>query len=130
MKLHPNCQEHPVEGCAASIAAVKDALYAVSGKWKLPILIALQEGPKRFNEIQRSLGEITPKVLSKELREMELNEFVVRKVDTGTPVVVTYELTQYSGSLGKVINELREWGLQHRKKIITGMQKDKAADSK
>jgi DNA-binding HxlR family transcriptional regulator len=123
MNSDVNCKEHSGDNCAASIAAVKDALYAVSGKWKLPILIALQDGPKRFNEIQRVLGDITPKVLSKELKEMELNEFVIRKVDTGTPVVVTYELTAYSGSLGSVLNELRKWGLQHRQKIIAGMHK-------
>jgi DNA-binding HxlR family transcriptional regulator len=101
---------------------VKDALYALSGKWKLPLIIALQEGPKRFNEIQRTLGEITPKVLSKELREMELNQFIVRKVDTGSPVVVTYELTPYSTSLKNVLNELREWGLQHREQIKAGLR--------
>jgi DNA-binding HxlR family transcriptional regulator len=64
------------------------------------------------------LGEITPKILSKELKELELNEFVERKVYATTPVTVTYELTPYSRSLDKVMNELRNWGMQHRKKII------------
>jgi DNA-binding HxlR family transcriptional regulator len=117
-KLTIPCNEqHDEQSCAASVAAVKDALYALSGKWKLPLIIALQEGPKRFNEIQRTLGEITPKILAKELREMELNQFIVRKVDTGSPVVVTYELTPYSASLKNVLNELRDWGMKHREKI-------------
>jgi DNA-binding HxlR family transcriptional regulator len=97
---------------------VKDALYVLSGKWKLPLIIALSSGPKRFNELQKVLGEITPKILSKELKELELNEFVERKVYATTPVTVTYELTPYSRSLDKVMNELRDWGMQHRKKII------------
>lgn len=112
--------EHTSEACAASVKAVKDALYVLSGKWKLPLLIALQEGPRRFNELQRILGDITPKVLTRELQEMQLNDFVTRKVDTGTPVVVTYELTPYSASLDKVLNELRNWGMQHRQKIMNG----------
>ncbi len=116
-------KEHTKETCTASVNAVKDALYVLNGKWKLPLLIVLQEGPRRFNDIQRLLDGITPKVLAKELREMELNDFIVRKVDTGTPVVVTYELTTYSNSLGNVLNELRAWGLQHRKRIITNMKK-------
>lgn len=116
-------EDHTTESCTASIAAVKDALYVLNGKWKLPLIIALQNGPKRFNEIQRALGDITPKILAKELREMELNEFVLRNVDTGTPVVVTYELTGYSNSLETVLAELRNWGLQHRKKIKASMRK-------
>lgn len=109
---------HNPETCKASINAVKDALYALSGKWKILVVIALSEGPKRFKEIQRSIGEITPKVLSKELRELELNEFVERKVYSGVPVQVTYELTPYSDSLKEIINSLREWGIQHREYII------------
>jgi len=109
---------HSSEACQASVGAVKDALYVLSGKWKLPLIIALSSGPKRFNELQKVLGEITPKILSKELKELELNEFVERKVYATTPVTVTYELTPYSRSLDKVMNELRDWGMQHRKKII------------
>ncbi|RYD69761.1 MAG: transcriptional regulator, partial [Sphingobacteriales bacterium] len=78
----------------------------------------LQDGPKRFNEIQKSIGDITPKILSKELKDLELNEFVIRKVFSTTPVTVTYELTEYSGSLDRVIDELRNWGMQHRERLV------------
>lgn len=123
----PKNNEHNKEACTASVNAVKDALYVLNGKWKLPLLIVLQSGPRRFNDIQRLLDGITPKVLAKELREMELNDFIVRKVDTGTPVVVTYELTGYSNSLQTVLTELRNWGLQHRKKIKASMRKKEVA---
>lgn len=112
-------EHHTKETCNASLNAVKDALYVLNGKWKLPLIISMQDGPKRFNEIQKSLGEITPKILSKELKDLELNEFVIRKVYSTTPVTVTYELTEYSGSLDKVINELRSWGMQHRERLVT-----------
>ncbi|SER11474.1 winged helix-turn-helix transcriptional regulator [Pedobacter rhizosphaerae] len=117
-------KNHDLESCNASLNAVKDALYVLNGKWKLPLIISLQNGPKRFNEIQKSLGEITPKILSKELKELELNEFVVRKVFSTTPVTVTYELTPYSSSLDKVIDELRDWGLQHRERLVANRKKD------
>ncbi|MDB4920284.1 helix-turn-helix domain-containing protein [Mucilaginibacter sp.] len=120
-------QHHTPETCNASVAAVKDALYVLNGKWKLPLIVALSTGAKRFNEIQRSLDGITPKILSKELRELEMNEFVTRKVLPTTPVSVIYELTPYSKSLEKVTVELKNWGIQHRERIIKGMRKSSAA---
>lgn len=111
-------ENHTKETCSASLNAVKDALYVLNGKWKLPLILTLQDGPKRFNEIQKSIGDITPKILSKELKDLELNEFVIRKVFSTTPVTVTYELTEYSGSLDRVIDELRNWGMQHRERLV------------
>src|ERR1700748_3676886 len=102
-------RNHRTEECNASVTAVRDALYVLNGKWKLPLIVALSGGPKRFNEIQKSLGDITPKILSKELRELELNEFVERKVLPTTPVTVLYELTPYSESLDGMLRELRSW---------------------
>jgi len=104
--------------CKSSIAAVRDTLYVLSGKWKLPIIIALSSGPKRFKELHRELNEITAKVLSKELKELELNEFVTRTVYATSPVTVEYALTKYSDSLTNIIDEMRVWGLQHRKRIL------------
>ncbi|MCR8557487.1 helix-turn-helix transcriptional regulator [Mucilaginibacter sp. BJC16-A38] len=117
---------HTPEACSASVNAVKDALYVLNGKWKLPLIVSLSNGSKRFNEIQRTLDGITPKILSKELRELEMNEFVVRKVFPTTPVTVMYELTPYSRSLDNVVNELRNWGLQHRERIIKSMRNSPA----
>jgi DNA-binding HxlR family transcriptional regulator len=104
--------------CTASIVAVRDALNVLNGKWKLPIIIALSDGPRRFNEIQKQLENITPKILANELRELELNQFVVRKLIASTPVIVQYELTDYSKSLDNVLMELRKWGFKHRERIL------------
>jgi DNA-binding HxlR family transcriptional regulator len=112
---HP-CAEN---ACDAGVAGIRDALYVLNGKWKLPLIFALTEGPARFKDIQRSLGDITPKILSKELKELELNEFVVRQVYSTTPVTVTYQLTPYSESLKPVLTSLKDWGIQHRQRIVT-----------
>ncbi len=109
---------HSRQTCQASVLAVKDALYVLNGKWKLPLILSLSEGPQRFKDIQRTLGEITPKILSKELRELEMNQFVERKVLSTRPVTVLYALTPYSRSLDRVLEELRNWGLQHRQRIM------------
>jgi DNA-binding HxlR family transcriptional regulator len=104
--------------CTASLGALEDALYVIGGKWKLKVIIALREGDvKRFNEIQRSIPGISAKMLSSELRDLELNGFVSRTVHDQIPVVVEYELTEYSASLSSVLRELVEWGKLHRAKI-------------
>jgi len=116
---------HTTESCNQSIVAVRDTLYVLSGKWKLPIIIALSSGPKRFKDLQRSLEDITPKILSKELKELEMNEFVTRTVYATSPVSVEYKLTKYSQSLNNIISEMREWGLQHRKRIMNSSRRNK-----
>ena len=93
-------------------------LYQTGGKWKLRVIIALREGTKRFNELQRTIPGISAKVLSNELKELELNGFVKRNVFTGTPVVVAYELTEYSQTLNTVLQSLSDWGALHRAKIM------------
>lgn len=105
------------ETCRVALDAVQDALYVLNGKWKLPIIIALSEGKKRFGEIQKTVKGIAPKVLSSELKTLELNGFVVRHVHNEFPVLVEYELTEYSNTLENVITALRDWGLKHKDKI-------------
>jgi DNA-binding HxlR family transcriptional regulator len=113
------------KACTEAIVAVKDALYVLNGKWKLPIILALSGGPMRFKELQRTVEKITPKILSKELKELELNDFVTRKVYPTVPVTVEYKLTGYSNTLNKVLSELRDWGLQHRKRIFARSKQGK-----
>lgn len=104
--------------CKKNLLPVKDALDILSGKWKLPIIVALTFGNKRFKEMQREIDSITPKMLSKELKELEVNQLVKRTVYDTLPVTVEYSLTTYGKSLHKVIEELRTWGLQHRKRLL------------
>lgn len=104
--------------CVEFIRPVRDVLDIINGKWKLPILIALSFGTKRFKELERDVEGITPKMLSKELRDLEMNQLIERKVYDTMPVTVEYSLTEYGKSLDAVIAAMREWGKQHRKKLF------------
>src|SRR6478609_1199017 len=111
--------------CKARLNAIADALYVIGGKWKLRIIVALSEGNLRFNELQRMVDGISAKVLSTELKELELNGFVRRNVFTGTPVVVEYELAEYAETLNGVLQSLGEWGTMHRETVKKSMKKKK-----
>jgi len=102
---------------------VTDALYVLNGKWKLPILISLSFGNKRFGEMAKEIPKITDRMLSKELRELETNQMITRTVYDSVPVVVEYSLTEYGTSLDDVIRELHKWGTQHRKRIMSNQKK-------
>ena len=103
--------------CNQKLIAVGDALYVIGGKWKLRIIIAMSEGNYRFNELQRTIDGISAKVLSSELKDLELNGFVKRTVHDETPVVVTYEPTEYTHTLKDVLQSLSAWGEMHREKL-------------
>jgi len=113
------------EDCNRSLMAVKDALYVLNGKWKLPIILTLTEGPLRFKELQRKIDGITARVLSKELKELEQNEFVTRTVYGTAPISVEYNLTPYSETLDNVIIELSKWGMQHRERIFSKSRQER-----
>ncbi|MDJ1470512.1 helix-turn-helix domain-containing protein [Cytophagaceae bacterium DM2B3-1] len=104
--------------CKAILRPVRDALDILNGKWKLPIIVALTFGEKRFGEIAKEVNGITDRMLSKELRDLELNGLVTRIVHDTYPVKVTYSLTPHSQSLNEVIEALRKWGEIHRKNIL------------
>src|SRR5215216_7168956 len=116
--------DHPSQAqCKATLNSVADALYVIGGKWKLRIIVALTDGNKRFNELQRLVEGISAKVLSTELKDLELNGFVNRNVFTGTPVIVEYELSEYAETLQGVLQVLSEWGAMHREKVRKSMKK-------
>jgi Predicted transcriptional regulators len=108
-------EEH---GCNSVLQVIDDTFYAIGGKWKVQIIIALFKQSWRFNELQRTLGKISARVLSNELKNLELNGFINRNVDASTtPVMVKYELTNYSEALSPLLIEMLNWGLMHRDKI-------------
>lgn len=105
--------------CSENLSSVEDALYVISGKWKLKIIIVLQEhGSIRFNELQRTIAGISARVLSNELKDLELNGFVKRIVHAEQmPVIVEYVSTDYSKTLKNTITALSEWGRTHKRNI-------------
>ena len=100
-----------------SIMAIRDTLDIVGGKWKLVLITILLSGKRRFRELTREAG-ISPRILSKELHEMQMNGLVTRTVKDTRPITVEYELTPYSTTLRNVLEPMEEWGLNHRKKIM------------
>jgi DNA-binding HxlR family transcriptional regulator len=104
--------------CPKNILAIKDALEALEGKWKLLILFSLTSGTKRFKQLAREVQGITDKTLSKELKTLEANKLIKREIFDTFPPTVEYTITAHGKSLEKVIEELSQWGLSHRNKII------------
>ncbi|MBO0357880.1 helix-turn-helix transcriptional regulator [Hymenobacter sp. BT186] len=105
--------------CTGAMRSVRDALDLLGGKWKLPIIVGLSNGPQRFKQLQREVVGITAKMLSKELKELEINGLLTRHVQADTvPVAVTYTLASYGKTLFPVIEALHQWGQQHRTHIM------------
>lgn len=125
-KLKSNGAVHNTETCNSNLKSIGDALYAIGGKWKLRIIVSLNSGPRRFNDMQRAIEGISAKVLSAELKELEMNGFVKRNVFTSMPVIVEYELTDYAATLGDVLDALSTWGAMHRENVKKSMTKQKA----
>lgn len=96
------------------LCRVEDALSILVGKWKPIILLYLmQEGTKRFSELQRSIPGITQKMLTKQLRELESEDIIERKVYPQVPPKVEYSITEYGRSLEAVLEAMHEWGVKH-----------------
>ena len=112
-------REETLDSCRQAILPATDALHVLSGRWKLYILLAMTFANRRFGQLGKDIPGITPKMLSKELRELELNELVSRRVYDTVPVSVEYALTDYGRSLKPVIIALRDWGLEHRERIMS-----------
>lgn len=118
MAKEPSLSVKPVLHCEGGLTAVADALYVIGGKWNIPIVMALGNGPLRFTELKRAVVGISPRVLSRELKEMEFNGFLKRNVYPDMPALVEYELLPYSYTIESVVRSLSEWGLMHRKRMM------------
>ena len=99
------------------IRFARDAIYVLSGKWIMPVIISIYNGNHRYREIAKSIPGITFSMLSKELEMMQLNKLVIRNEDPDFPKDVTYHLSSYCESLYPVVETLIEWGKKHRKVI-------------
>lgn len=86
------------------------ALEIIGGKWKLVILYNLFEGTKRFGELRRAMPNVTQRMLTRQLRELEEDGLVRRKVYTQVPPKVEYSLTDTGESLESIVRQIDEWG--------------------
>ena len=95
---------------------VKATLKAIGGKWKPLVLWHLnKQDVMRFGELKKNMSGITQKMLTKELRELESDRIIKRKVYPQVPPKVEYSITEYGKSLRPVIKEMYKWGKEHSK---------------
>jgi DNA-binding HxlR family transcriptional regulator len=94
---------------------VKATIDVIGGKWKPLILRCLKDGPQRFGELRRQIDGATQKVLTEQLRELEEDEIVERRIQGRTPPLrVEYSLSQHGATLRPLLNLMCDWGLEHR----------------
>jgi DNA-binding HxlR family transcriptional regulator len=97
--------------------AVEATLDLIDGKWKGVILYHLQEGHQRFGELRRRMPGITQRMLTKQLRALEDDRLVIRKVYAEVPPRVEYSLSEVGESLRPVIDILKAWGERHQERL-------------
>lgn len=107
-----------METCQHRLRASRDAMDVIQGKWRIPIIISLTYGHKRFGEIHRDIPDISPKMLSQELKALEENKIISRTLYDSMPVKVEYSLTELGFSLKKLLEELLSWGIHFREVIV------------
>ena len=96
---------------------VETTLTLIGDKWKVLILRDLMPGTKRFGELKKSVGGVSQKVLTAQLRDMEENGLVNRKVYAEVPPRVEYSLTETGRSLKPLLDVMANWGVQYKEKL-------------
>lgn len=105
--------------CKEALVGISDLQDLVSGKWKVRIISTLfYVGKLRFMVLMRHLEGIAPKVLSKELKDLEMNHLVKRTICDTKPITVEYELTDLGKSFSDVLDAMADWGIAYRKTIL------------
>lgn len=93
----------------ASNCCIRSVLSNVTGKWRMIIILALEDEPRRFGDLKRCIGDITQSVLTENLRGLQRDGYLTRTVEPGPPVAVSYELTDLGRSLLDVLKPLVFW---------------------
>jgi DNA-binding HxlR family transcriptional regulator len=104
--------------CQYKLMASRDALAVIQGKWRIPIIISLTYGNKRFGDIQKDIQDISPKMLSQELKALEDYKIITRRLYDSMPIMVEYSLTPLGLSLHKLLDELLKWGVHFRDEMV------------
>lgn len=97
---------------------VELSLDIIGGKWKMPILWRLKDKTWRYGELKKSIGKITHKMLTQQLKELEEDGLISRKVYASVPPKVEYSLTEKGENTIPVIESLRSWGLLFKKNSL------------
>lgn len=116
-----------IKDCSQKLLAIHDTMEILNGKWKMSIIACLCYQPMRYSELLRDVKGISGKMLSRELKDLEINELITRTVLNTAPVAVEYQITEYGETLKQLTNTIAEWGITHRKRIISGMKANSSA---
>ncbi len=92
---------------------VEAALEALGGKWKGLILFHLKDGKRRFNELRHLIPDVTQRTLTRQLRELEMDQIIMRTVYPEVPPRVEYELTDFGKTLIPILDALFAWGKEY-----------------
>ncbi len=103
----------------ASNCPIRSVLSNVTGKWRMIIVLALEDGPMRFGEIKRCIGDVTQRVLTENLRGLQRDGYLTRTVDPGPPVAVSYELTPLGQDLVATLKPLVFWSAEQMETVRT-----------
>ncbi|WP_426134993.1 winged helix-turn-helix transcriptional regulator [Pseudomonas sp. PWP3-1b2] len=106
--------QREVEAFACPVAFTVDV---IGGKWKSLILFHLMSGTRRFNELRRLIPDVTQRMLTLQLRELETDNVIHREIYREVPPKVEYSLTELGNSLAPLISAMREWGAVHESAI-------------
>ncbi len=117
-KVVLNMKKITLETCTRSLIPIRDTLNILNGKWKIPVMFSLMFNDLRFKELERELKGITPKMLAKELRELEINQLIKKTPIGKNGDAYEYSITDYGRTLKRLITEIEMWGITHRDKIM------------
>ncbi|WP_107037432.1 winged helix-turn-helix transcriptional regulator [Brumimicrobium mesophilum] len=111
-------EKEPIKECSQTILAIHDVMDILNGKWKVSIIACLCYKKMRYSELLREVKGISGRMLSRELKELEMNQLIIRNVLDTQPVTVEYEITEYGSTLKSLTHTIAEWGMKHRKRIM------------
>ncbi|MEM7288998.1 MAG: helix-turn-helix domain-containing protein [Pseudomonadota bacterium] len=103
----------------ASNCPIRSVLSNVTGKWRMLIVLALEDKPRRFGDLKRSIGDVTQSVLTENLRGLQRDGYLTRTVDPGPPVAVSYELTPLGRELLELLKPLVYWSNEEMDTVKT-----------
>lgn len=101
----------------AQSCPIRSMLANVTGKWRILLVLALEDGPKRFGELKRCIGDITQRVLTENLRMLQRDGYLTRTVAPGPPIAVSYELTPLGRELLDMMKPLVFWSNDHMEAV-------------
>lgn len=116
--MEENKETNITKVCRYNIRAIHDTMDVIGGKWKISIIACLCFEPMRYSELLREIEGISGKMLSRELKDLEINDLIIRKELNTNPISVVYELSEYGESLKELTLTIANWGNNHREKII------------